>query len=63
MCVKKYLDREEIMKENLSKMYDLFMGQFTASLQSMLKGYQEFLIKTKAFVLIRLLKIIKKSGI
>ena len=59
MRVKNYLDRKEIKKENLKKLYDLVMGQCNASLYSTLKGDKDFLTKSKDFGVIWLLEMIK----
>ena len=42
----KYLDREDIMKENKNKMYLIAIGQCVSSLKSTIKGGAKYISKS-----------------
>jgi len=62
---KKFLDRQDKMEENMTKLYYLIWGQCTEALQAALKGIDDFQVKESAFDTKWLLDIIKllSSGI
>jgi hypothetical protein len=59
---KKYLDREEGLQENTSKLYALIMGQCTIALRSVIKSDPVFEAKSKDFDALWLLEKVKTIG-
>ena len=49
MRVKKYMDREEVLTENVNKLYGIVIGQCTPPLRSTIKHDAEYGIKSSAF--------------
>ena len=42
MRVNKYIDREEVLEENVDNLYDIFIRQCTPPLRSTIKGDAEY---------------------
>jgi len=59
-AVKKYLDHEETLSENMHHLYGIIIRQCTPSLQSTIKADNDYDVKSKNFDSLWLLKIIKK---
>ena len=58
--VKRYMDREETLHENLNKLYAVVIGQCTNALRSTLKGDTEYVEKSNKFDTLWLLEKLKK---
>jgi len=47
--LKRYLDREELLYENMNKLYRIVLRQCTSALRSTLKGDKDFAVKSSNF--------------
>jgi len=57
--VKRYLDREETLQNNVIKIYRIVYGQCTAALKSTIKGDSEYKVKAACFNSLLLLNKVK----
>ena len=57
---RRFLDREETLRENINKLYALIMGQCTTALRSVIKGDSDFESKSRDFDALWLLEKVKK---
>ena len=57
--IKRYLDREETLEQNILKLYAITLGQCTPALQSTLKGEADYEAKSKGFDILWLMTNLK----
>jgi len=58
--LKRYMDREDLMRKNIHKLYGVILGQCTPALKSAVKGEKEYKAKAKIFDALWIMKIVKK---
>ena len=61
MRVKKYIDREEVLTENLNKLFSIVIGKCTTPLKSTIKGDAEYRGKSSDFDTLWLFKKFKNT--